>query len=105
MHFTEIVKNTEETNRDRETLQKAMDELKEIVHDCDARYILSRYAIDTLELPRLQQTWREPSWMKNLCSRVVQKLTLDCRIPRERFFIVVMSQGNRTIGLNGWTST
>jgi len=36
--FEAIVKNTEETNRDREILQKAMDELKDIVFECDARY-------------------------------------------------------------------
>lgn len=36
--FAEIINNTEETNRDRETLQRALDELKEIVHECDARY-------------------------------------------------------------------
>jgi RHO1 GDP-GTP exchange protein 1/2 len=39
--FAGIIENTEETNRDRETLQKASDELKEIAHECDARYTLS----------------------------------------------------------------
>jgi hypothetical protein len=38
LHFAEIIKNTEDTNRDREVLQRASDELKEIVLECDARY-------------------------------------------------------------------
>ena len=42
--FAEIIKNTEDTNRDREILQRALDELKEIVHECDARYLAPRKA-------------------------------------------------------------
>ena len=36
-----MIKHTEETNRDREILEKANVELKEIVHICDDRYSLS----------------------------------------------------------------
>jgi RhoGEF domain len=50
--FAEIVKNTEETNRDRETLQKASDELKLIVHECDARYFLLDFGGLIEERPR-----------------------------------------------------
>ena len=41
MLFAEIIKHTEDTNRDREILQRATDELKEIVHEADARYAVS----------------------------------------------------------------
>ena len=36
-----MIRHTEETNRDREILEKANVELKEIVHICDDRYSLS----------------------------------------------------------------
>jgi len=39
--FGEMIRHTEETNRDREILEKANVELKEIVHICDDRYSLS----------------------------------------------------------------
>lgn len=37
--YAEIIKTTEETNRDRESLQNASTELKEILYECDTRYI------------------------------------------------------------------
>jgi RhoGEF domain len=44
--FEGIIKNTEETNRDRETLQRALDELKDIAHECDARQVWSPTWVD-----------------------------------------------------------
>ena len=56
-YFAEIVNNTEETNRDHETLQKAMDEHKEIVSECDARYpsLVNNVNVDLLRARQTRQ--------------------------------------------------